>query len=506
MPHTLIQYSLMLFWLLLLGLMTYILLRRTVIHLTQTPLWMLWLVMMAPAIIWYTWVLMYGAFQPFPPDLILPFLICPFFYWFLFQWGRRDLPATPPPSSRTHEDPRTPILEANPEAQELATRPISIPEETTLRNCFPWTVYALRHLEYRPQAVICRGQLRSNPEVAYRTVRENVETHFGKRFLVLFQNSFNGKPFFALVANPYEQKARLAPWLQRSSQPWLALSLLVITLFTTTVAGAINILELPKEAVISNLQLLWQGLSYSLPLMLILGVHETGHYIAARAYQIQVTLPYFIPFPYFLGTFGAFISMQSPIPHRKALFDVSLAGPVAGLIITLPCLVWGLMHSATVPLTAESGILAIQSLNPRFSTLLVLISKFALGNDLIPQTAIHLHPVAVAGYVGLILTAFNLIPIGQLDGGHIVHAVFGQRASLAIGQITRLIMLVLAILHPELIFWAILLFLIPLNDEPALNDVTELDDRRDLLGLLSLAFLVLMILPMPPILSQWLNV
>jgi membrane-associated protease RseP (regulator of RpoE activity) len=129
-----------------------------------------------------------------------------------------------------------------------------------------------------------------------------------------------------------------------------------------------------------------------------------------------------------------------------------------------------------------------------------------LGGALNAETAINLHPVAVAGYLGLIVTAFNLMPVGQLDGGHIVHAMFGQRASMAIGQVARLSMLLLSFLEQGLLLWAIILFLTPLNDEPALNDVSELDDRRDFLGLLAIGLLLTILLPAPRILLEWLNV
>jgi len=122
-----------------------------------------------------------------------------------------------------------------------------------------------------------------------------------------------------------------------------------------------------------------------------------------------------------------------------------------------------------------------------------------------PDMAINLHPVAVAGYIGLVVTAFNLMPVGQLDGGHVIHAMFGQRTGAAIGQLSRLLMLVLAFLQPDLLLWAIILILLPVIDEPALNDVSELDNWRDFAGLLALTVLVSILLPVPGTLSQWLN-
>jgi membrane-associated protease RseP (regulator of RpoE activity) len=141
--------------------------------------------------------------------------------------------------------------------------------------------------------------------------------------------------------------------------------------------------------------------------------------------------------------------------------------------------------------------------------LLSLLSKLALGNNLTPETAIRLSPMAVAGCLGMVVTAFNLVPIGQLDGGHIIHAMYGQRAGAAIGQVSRLLLLLLAFAQRQqsyLMVWAIILFLVPAADEPALNDVTELDDRRDLWGILAIALLLLIILPAPPFLTRMLNI
>ncbi|NEP89785.1 MAG: site-2 protease family protein [Okeania sp. SIO2C2] len=498
----------MLFLLILLGLMTYFMLQRSVSKITRTPIWILWLVMMTPALIWTTWMLIYGEKQLPPALIIIPFIFCPYLYWLLVQWGQHQPsqsesdPSTKD-NSNSHTKPKiVPTQTLNQTPPKLT---IDKTEEASLRNCFPWTVYYLRNLEFRPQAVICRGQLRSNPEKAYQTVTENIEGTFGDRFLVVFQNSFQGKPFFALVPNP-RGKNDETQISQESQKPvLLALGLLLITLFTTTLVGAREIVGISEDAIQSNPNLLIQGLPYGVAMIVILGLHEFGHYITAHLYKIRTTLPYFIPVPFFLGTFGAFIRMQSPVPNRKSLFDVSIAGPIAGLVVTIPLLIWGLSQSNIVPLSEESGILSIDSLNPTFSFLLAVLSKLALGTELTYNKGIDLHPIAVAGYVGLVVTAYNLMPIGQLDGGHIVHAMFGQRTGMVIGQISRFLLLLLAFINQEFLFLAIFLFLMPLADEPALNDVSELDDKRDFLGLLMLGLLVMILLPAPKMVIQWLN-
>ncbi len=477
--------------LLLLGLWTFAMIKRNAGSMTRTPVWLLWLVMMLPALVVATWIIASGSQSVPPLGLLLAlFVVCPVVYWLLVLWGRPPGLQPQPgelsslPSEQPKQLPKPPL------------RPIDKTEESILKNCFPWSVYYLQNIEYRPQALICRGQLRAAPTLAYDTVRENVRRHFGDRFLVIFQEGIQGKPIFTLVPNPQRETAPDQP--QPSlTRPGLALGLLLATLFTTTGAGA-YLAGITDTQLQSHPVLFWQGLPYSLALLLVLGCHEMGHYLAARYYRMRTTLPYFIPVPLFLGTFGAFIQMRSPVPHRRALFDVGIAGPLAGLVITLPLLWWGLGHSTLVPMPENgSGLLNFQALNPRASILLSLIAKLVFTDSLGVSQAIHLHPVGIAGCLGLLVTALNLMPVGQLDGGHIVHAMYGQRMATLVGQISRLLLLLLVIVHGEFLIWAILLFFIPAVDEPALNDISELDDRRNGLGLIALTLLVMIVLPLP---------
>lgn len=497
----------MMFWLLLLGIFgifTYYIVQRSVVGITRTPVWILWVVMMIPAFVMTGWILLNGE-APIPAVLLLgPFLVCPLLYWFLIQWGRRTNVVADAPT----ENLAAAVSQAPTAAPKPPLRPIDRQEEAALHTCFPWSIFYLQNIEYRPQAVICRGQLRSAPDVAYRTIRENIEAQFGDRFLIVFQEGLNGKPFFALVPNPQVRaKSRNDPQTatKSSHRPLLAIALLVATLFTTTLAGAIMTVPAGQTPMLT-VGLLQSGLPYGVALMSILGVHELAHYLTARRYQMRVTYPYFIPVPpadfFPIGTFGAFISLRSPMPNRRALFDVGIAGPLAGFVMTLPFLFWGLAHSDATQLTDTSGLLNFSSFNPHASLLLVLCSKLAMGSRLTAASAIDLHPVAVAGCVGVIVTALNLMPVGQLDGGHIIHAMFGQRVGGLIGQVARFLALALSFLQQEFLLWAILLFLIPAADEPALNDVSELDSWRDGLGLLALTLLVAIILPVPPVLAR----
>ena len=389
----------------------------------------------------------------------------------------------------------------------ITPRPIDRTEETVLRNCFPQNVYYLQNIDYHRQTVFCHGKLKTTPNRAYKEVKKNVEEAFGDRFILIFQESFNDKPFFALVPNP--SKAKEKGEVKSDRRVGFALTMFTITLFTTTVAGS-TINGTTLEELLYNPSLLLPGLVYSLPLLLIFAVQKFSNYFVAAYYQVRTTLPYFIPFPFlldnfFVGTLGAVLERKPPIPHRKALFDIAIAGSLGGLLVIIPTLIWGLSLSKVVPLR-ESSIFNVQAQNLHLSFLLSLLAKLALGSSLTAKMGIQLHPLAIAGCVGLCFTAINLIPIGHLDGGHIVHAVFGQRMAIAIGQITRILALLLALINSSLWIWTIVMWLIPLIYRPALDNVTELDNKRDVLGLLALALLIIIILPLPKAIGSWLNI
>ena len=491
-------------WLVLifLGPIAYFFVDRSVRDKTTTPVWLCWLVIMMPSFIWTVWTQIYGAEQRLPlPVYLLPLIICPLLYGWLIQRGKTTPKEKLDNIDLAKSKPLEPVVKTAP------PRPINSQEEKTLRDCFSWNTYYLQNIDYRPQAIFCRGKLKTVPEKAYNEIKNNVEQAFGDRFFLIFQESFKGKPFFALVPNP-EAKTKEQGIEQSDLRIGFALLMFSITFLTTTVAG-VTIDGTSSEDLMSNPALFVRGLSYSLPLLAIIAIQKFSHYFVAIRYKIRTTLPYFIPFPFLLdsfslGTLGAILQRRSPIPHRKALFDTAIVGCLFGLLIIIPVLLWGLSISEVVPL--EDSAFNIQAQDPRLSFFLSLLAKLALGSALTAEMGIKLHPLATAGCVGLFITAINLMPIGQLDGGHIIHAVFGQKMAIAIGQITRILALLFALIHPYFWVWTIIMWLIPLVDQPALNDVTELDDKRDVLGLLALALLILIVLPLPSPIGSWLNI
>ena len=489
--------------LILLSIITYFVVQQSIRNITKTPVWLCWLVMMLPAFIWTAWTYFMGEDKPIPLIVLLvPLLVCPLLYGWLIQRGK---PQTDQALKTTEANKLTIV-----EKQELPpknVRPINNQEEKTLRDCFPWNVYYLQQIDYRPQAILCRGKLKTIPEQAYKKIEENIAQAFGDRFFVIFQESLQGKPFFALVPNPQAKKtAQAKSDAKITGNPSFAILLLMITALTTTLAG-VEISGISPEQLQEQPNLIWQGVTYSVALIAILGLHELGHYLAAFYYKIPSSLPYFVPFPpaIFAGTLGAYTQKKAPIPHRKALFDIAIAGVVTGLIVTIPILLWGLARSEIVPVET-ANIFNFEALDPRFSFCFALLAKLALGSKLTAGMAIKLHPVAVAGYLGLLITTVNLMPVGQLDGGQIIHAVFGQRTAIAIGQIARILAILFALINSSFWIWTIILWFMPLLDQPALNDVTELDNLRDFFGLTALTLLLLILLPLPITVANWLNI
>ena len=272
--------------------------------------------------------------------------------------------------------------------------------------------------------------------------------------------------------------------------------LFALTVLTTTWVGAlhagINLLSEPGQFQV--------GLPYSIGLLLILGAHELGHYFTARRYQMNVTPPYFIPVPFALGTFGAFIKMRSLSPNRRALFDVAIAGPLAGLVFAIPALVIGIQQSTTVIGEASAHWMHGGGVSAGSSILMALLSKIALGPDALEiGHRIVLHPLAFAGWLGLLVTALNLLPIGQLDGGHIAHALFGGRRAHSIGVASLVALFLLAFfVWPGLMMWALIVFFIAgTRDMPPSNDVTPIGLPRRLIGYAVFVLLLAILLPVP---------
>jgi len=297
----------------------------------------------------------------------------------------------------------------------------------------------------------------------------------------------------------------------RPLNPRLNVILLVLTILSTLFVGMDygpnsaleNELRRNPDifnVVIQNPALLLGGLPYALTLLGILGIHEMGHYVLGRIHKAAVTLPYFIPMPFGLGTMGAVILLRSPIKNRRQLFDIGVAGPLAGLAIAIPLLIVGL---------ATSPVEFISNPSPgsqEGNSILYLLFKLLIHGRILPGGGydVILNAIAFPAWFGLLITSLNLLPIGSLDGGHVTYSLFG-RTQWRIARVAWLIMIaagiILAIVFGQgfnvWLLWAFLIQIFGMMHPPPLDDITPLDPKRRALGLFTMILFVMLIVPIP---------
>ena len=244
--------------------------------------------------------------------------------------------------------------------------------------------------------------------------------------------------------------------------------------------------------------LLWirHGIPYSFSLLLILLCHEFGHYLTARHYRVDASLPYFLPMPFtMVGTLGAFIRIRAPFPNRRALIDVGLAGPIAGFLVCLPFLAAGVAASRPGPMVAGG----LQFGEP----ILFRLFASAFGPTVPDGEVLYLSPMGLAAWFGLLVTAINLLPMGQLDGGHALYAVLRGRAA-RFSRAVHLLMFALAVWSPTWLVWGLLCLLLGARrpHPPTLDDRAPLGRSRHLLAAAGVATFVLCFTPQP-IVMDW---
>jgi membrane-associated protease RseP (regulator of RpoE activity) len=263
----------------------------------------------------------------------------------------------------------------------------------------------------------------------------------------------------------------------------------------------LSVRELLRQA-LAHTELIAEGATFAAALLSILLAHEAGHYVACRRYGVRATLPFFIPAPplFLAGTFGAFIKIKSPIPTRRALFDIGVAGPLAGFVVIIPVALLAVLNAQPAPHLAESAAAAGTLITFNDPPLLRLFAH-ALG---LPLTDIAPNPFYFAAWIGLLVTSLNLLPVGQLDGGHAVFALFGKRAHAWVGRAGFVSMTLLAVLgwhwhnSPGGFLYAILLFVMLRVPHPqAVDELAPLGRARAFVALLTLAVFLLCFVPFP---------
>ena len=356
-----------------------------------------------------------------------------------------------------------------------------IPLRSLLQDVF--SITETKVLEAPDKVVEFRGRLTEASDVAYRTLAPRF-TDLG--YTIVLQREDGADVVQALHGVEAARPAR----------PVINVLLLIATIITTLMAGAIisGVVMRSPSIFLQRPVLLLEGFPFAFTLLLILGVHEMGHYVAGRFHRTAVTLPYFIPIPPFgalpLGTLGAFIQLRSPIPNRRALFDIGVAGPLAGLVIAVGAYAIGLSN-ATIG-HGGSGLTLGRSIFTQF-----LIGVFQ-PEALQPGVGVQMNPILLAGWLGLFVTVINLLPIGQLDGGHILYAVIGRRAKWA-GFVTIGVLVILGVMYGATtwLVWAVLGLMFGVRHAPALDDITPLDPARKLVAFATFVIFVLIFVPIP---------
>ena len=304
------------------------------------------------------------------------------------------------------------------------------------------------------------------------------------------------------LQEPIPQSPAELPWHPRpkfQDRVWLHVLLFVLTVATTTLVGVDHYLafraDFVPEAVTFRAGLIWYGFFYSFTILAILGCHELGHYFACRYYDVDASLPYFLPVPTPLtGTLGAFIRIREPIPTKRMLFDIGIAGPIAGFLVAVPALFIGLSLSHVVRLPADfTGYELGEPLLFKFATRLLW--------GVIPDGySLNMHPIAFGAWFGLLATALNLVPAGQLDGGHISYAVLGRRSMyLTLAMVVCAV--ALSFFSSSWIVWTVLMVVMLAyfgpRHPPTFDEHERLDRPRSILAVVALAIFALCFMPAP---------
>lgn len=338
------------------------------------------------------------------------------------------------------------------------------------------------------------------------------------------------KPFGILAAiRPLDQQQELILFSdleqRRKPNPSLYITMFVITLLSVLFTGGLYAFQgdLPQNIFQVILSLLRSGWPFAVSLLSILAAHEFGHYFAGKRHGIDVTLPLFIPFPFStFGTMGAFISMRTIPKNKKQLFDLAIAGPLSGLVVSIIVIMIGMQLSelSNIPLASAEfiglqmegnsilyllvkylsfGILLPQPIDLSGLPLLLFWSRFFFTGMPFPYGALDvmLHPVAWAGWAGLFVTTINLIPAGQLDGGHIFHSVFGAKAMRYFYPIVIAALVIFGFFWAGWWTWAAILFLFGQRHAEPLDQVTKLDRKRRWLGALMILVFLITFIPVP---------
>ncbi|NMG07752.1 site-2 protease family protein [Brasilonema sp. UFV-L1] len=367
--------------------------------------------------------------------------------------------------------------------EQLKLEVIPIPEEdlNIIKGIFGIdTFFTTETIAYQEGAIF-KGNLRGEPEAVHNRLTESLQERLGDKYRLFLVENTDERPVFIVLPSRNDPRPMTLP------QKVFAVVLLVGTIATSLETGGL----LLNFDFFNNPERFQEVIPIAAGILTVLIVHEIGHWLLARRHQIRLSLPYFLPAVQ-IGSFGAITRFESLLPNRKVLFDISLAGPAAGGIVSLLMLVAGLL------LSHKGSLFQLPNQFFSGSILVGTLARVILGSAL-QSPLVDIHPLVIIGWLGLVVTALNLMPAGQLDGGRIVQAIYGRKTA---GRATVATLIVLALVSlgtPLAMYWAIvILFLQRDLERPSLNEISEPDDARAALGLLALFLMVVTLLPLTP--------
>lgn len=391
----------------------------------------------------------------------------------------------------TEESPTPPSIGTNPTITEVV--PIPDADLKSIQGIFGIdTFFATETIPYQ-EGVIFKGNMRGGePEAVFSRLSISLEERLGQQYRLFLVESPEGKPVVIVLPSSNDPKPATLP------QNILAIVLLIATIATSLEAAGL----LLNFDFFNNPERFGEVLPLSAGIWTVFAAHELGHWWQAQRHNVKISFPFFIP-SWQIGSFGAITRFESLIPNRKALFDISFAGPAAGGIVAIVLLILGLV------LSHEGSTFQIPVQFFQGSVLVGLLARAFLGASL-QANLVDVHPLTIVGWLGLVVTALNLMPAGQLDGGRFVQAIYGRKTARRTTIATLVVLGIVALANPAnplVLYWAIvILFLQRSLERPSLNEITEPDDTRAILGLVALFLMVATLIPLTPALAARLGI
>jgi membrane-associated protease RseP (regulator of RpoE activity) len=394
------------------------------------------------------------------------------------------------PASRATEGESSPSeIEPTASGPEAEGMPIPAEDLKVIQGIFGIdTFFATETIPYQDGAIF-KGNLRGDVEAVYSRLADSLQERLGDRYRLFLVENQDGRPVVIVLPSRNDPKPTTLP------QQLLALSLAIATVATCLETGGIllgfDFFSAPER--------FREVLPIGGGILAVLAAHEIGHRVLARRHQVRLSPPFFFPTAQ-LGSFGALTRFESILPNRTALFDVAFAGPAAGGLVSLLMLVAGLV------LSHPGSLFQVPAEFFKGSILVGTLAKVVLGSAL-QNSLVDVHPLTVIGWLGLVVSALNLMPAGQLDGGRIVQAIYGRKTAGRTTVATLILLAIAAFANALALYWAIIILFLQRDlERPSLNELSEPNDARAGLGLLALFLMIATLLPLTPSLAGRLGI